>query len=1209
MAVGKWNCITSTFLFSMVALLFQTLTVVAQRNLEPTTPSGLTCLSIGTGDGDGRDGDTSSNIIIVRSHSSYTFTNCKHVIVLSPDATSGECSTTNNVVVLQNVSITVVGSNTSALPSVQLYSSYCSVKWEGVRVVIRNVSTTASDGPSAARLLCPSLDVASAAGYLVTLSQFQVSVFGSLLHLQKEVSVTQTTQLPWLLRVESSTLIDNFTVEVARTSMNLTNTPIVGIVTSRDHTSVNLMTFRFRDVKISMELTSDGLQSSDDYGRYSFILFRNVPSVSRISVQLENVLANFIINTTGLVNAGVSFSTSDLRLMWSIAHINIPSINQSNNIEFGITNSNVRVHHAQASRGLGPTAVLESSLVSLEASVFFLDFSGDSDTRNVSVWISNCSMHMSANSRIQLFGVSGGDYGSFVSATYGMMVTVQRVTLSAETTGFLPLSSSQRQACIVWIDSVNPVDDFSLLITDVKMTVSMEVGDRERLHVPGVLRVQAWLLWAQLVFLHRSIVNNGNLRVLNSHVMISDPTNGYITADFGTVVICSLELMTMAFTTFDRCAIDFAGHDQQCFALSDIRSSTHVILGGPMSQVTAVSIGNLLHTNVSLRNVTVRVPQFHSTPVASLALFPSLSACAVMICTLPALLAKTFSFTALPWQRANVTITSGTSLEVDAELAAGPVSCMIILPIEIGGNTSVTIHLDTYEEALLRTAAATSVSRYRAVIPVVANRTTFAGSSRLMLSGNVRGTPTSLLYCQRSGAINLKEGSSIAFQNVVAVMNGGSAAPSVIVNCSVGIDTNPNSRIVFFSSNFSQSSSAVITNKVLLLPSRSPLTRPIFLLATCGDNGSSFDEVAFVGNMWMGERMECSASLGASFFTSSDDASNSCSTLPCPKYQRDETKSITFVAGSVDFHPPSSVEQSAGASSDRSMVATEKSATHGRARPRVVVRVRSRDSKFAVAMNFVGGLPLPATECGIVFGVACLIPFAGIVAMVWRRPCRVHLTMWLNVLQYVLTFSTLLVTVRGADGTILSLLALGLSFVTILKLIGTVAALMWETKVTALLLLLNQRVEGGQKLQQHRLVTGSTEIQLRDTSSGAGERHSSQSKSQSSSSNSHNEEAMQKPIYEDLLSYDQREALMMVLRMCCNNTHHHQNDPALELRKGEHRPTEESWSPVNLGDLRRGRRNELVSVEPVLHSVYGAQRRAQRQQQHAVSYRVVNQLL
>lgn len=219
--------------------------------------------------------------------------------------------------------------------------------------------------------------------------------------------------------------------------------------------------------------------------------------------------------------------------------------------------------------------------------------------------------------------------------------------------------------------------------------------------------------------------------------------------------------------------------------------------------------------------------------------------------------------------------------------------------------------------------------------------------------------------------------------------------------------------------------------------------------------------------------------------------------------------------------------------------------------------------------------------------------------------------------QYVLTFSTLLVTsllragVRGADGTILSLLALGLSFVTILKLIGTVAALMWETKVTALLLLLNQRVEGGQKLQQHRLVTGSTEIQLRDTSSGAGERHSSQHSPSHrvAAATATTKKRCRNHLRRSSLLHDQREALMTVLRMCCNNTHHHQDDPALELRKGEHRPTEESWSPVNLGDLRRGRRNELASVEPVLHSVFGAQRRAQRQQQHAVSYRVVNQLL
>ncbi|CUG85792.1 membrane-associated protein, putative [Bodo saltans] len=100
-------------------------------------------------------------------------------------------------------------------------------------------------------------------------------------------------------------------------------------------------------------------------------------------------------------------------------------------------------------------------------------------------------------------------------------------------------------------------------------------------------------------------------------------------------------------------------------------------------------------------------------------------------------------------------------------------------------------------------------------------------------------------------------------------------------------------------------------------------------------------------------------------------------------------------------------------------------ATHGRARS-AVIGGREWLSEYAVvytvAMNFVSGLPLSATECGVVFGVACIIPLTGLVAMIWRRPCRVPLLTWLNALQYLFTFVTTLLTsyswagVNGADG-------------------------------------------------------------------------------------------------------------------------------------------------------------------------------------------------
>ncbi|CUG85798.1 transmembrane protein, putative [Bodo saltans] len=135
----------------------------------------------------------------------------------------------------------------------------------------------------------------------------------------------------------------------------------------------------------------------------------------------------------------------------------------------------------------------------------------------------------------------------------------------------------------------------------------------------------------------------------------------------------------------------------------------------------------------------------------------------------------------------------------------------------------------------------------------------------------------------------------------------------------------------------------------------------------------------------------------------------------------------------------------------------ERAATHGRARSAVIGGqewLSEYAVVFAVAMNFVGGLPLPATECGIVFGVACLIPFAGIVAMVWTRPCRVRLTTWLNVLQYVLTFMTMLLTSLLRAGTTrllataLSSLALALSFVTLSKFVSSIVAELWESRMT-----------------------------------------------------------------------------------------------------------------------------------------------------------------
>ncbi|CUG85803.1 transmembrane protein, putative [Bodo saltans] len=220
-------------------------------------------------------------------------------------------------------------------------------------------------------------------------------------------------------------------------------------------------------------------------------------------------------------------------------------------------------------------------------------------------------------------------------------------------------------------------------------------------------------------------------------------------------------------------------------------------------------------------------------------------------------------------------------------------------------------------------------------------------------------------------------------------------------------------------------------------------------------------------------------------------------------------------------------------------------ATHGRARS-AVIGGQEWLSEYAVvytvAMNFVSGLPLSATKCGVVFGVACIIPLTGLVAMIWRRPCRVPLLTWLNVLQYLLSFLTMLLTsllragISSVDKNVLPGFSLALNCVTMSKMTGNVVAQLWEARFNQ-----NNLDDQGtlpataDSPSLHELIEKDDfslmPVDLRRCSptrrnsfkSSAATDVSSSSKKQSCSSES--------------LSRDQQNSLEMLLQLCCERSH------------------------------------------------------------------------
>ncbi|CUG85795.1 membrane-associated protein, putative [Bodo saltans] len=223
-------------------------------------------------------------------------------------------------------------------------------------------------------------------------------------------------------------------------------------------------------------------------------------------------------------------------------------------------------------------------------------------------------------------------------------------------------------------------------------------------------------------------------------------------------------------------------------------------------------------------------------------------------------------------------------------------------------------------------------------------------------------------------------------------------------------------------------------------------------------------------------------------------------------------------------------------------------ATHGRARS-AVIGGQEWLSEYAVvytvAMNFVSGLPLSATECGVVFGVACIIPLTGLVAMIWRRPCRVPLLTWLNVLQYLLSFAVMLSTaiLRSdaqaidreslAASVLLSSLALALSSVTLLKLAGTVAAQLWEARVLLHFQETERQLLAASAVKRQGKTTSTTLLESTPPMDKEffGSRQMSARRLFQSSSNQFSEALPLNHV--DLLSLDQRNALRLLVDMCC----------------------------------------------------------------------------
>lgn len=133
-------------------------------------------------------------------------------------------------------------------------------------------------------------------------------------------------------------------------------------------------------------------------------------------------------------------------------------------------------------------------------------------------------------------------------------------------------------------------------------------------------------------------------------------------------------------------------------------------------------------------------------------------------------------------------------------------------------------------------------------------------------------------------------------------------------------------------------------------------------------------------------------------------------------------------------------------------------ATHGRVRSTIRQGQEWMSEyavTFSVSMNIIGGLSLPDAACGVVFGLASVIPLCGLVLMAWRQPCRVALTTWLCIAQYSLILATLLLTAvlragaidREQGGAVLPIVALVLGVISVFNVVHSVVVLVWEGRV------------------------------------------------------------------------------------------------------------------------------------------------------------------
>ncbi|CUG85791.1 membrane-associated protein, putative [Bodo saltans] len=714
-----------------------------------------------------------SAVVVLSNNSVYRISNCNTTAVLfrSPLSDGPICSNGDRPIVIQNVSIYVVGpAGTSCLPTIQLSNQCGPMYWSNMRIVLTHVSIVS--GGATSLLWTGPIFIKV---HLTNISIVLDGVNGSLL-----AQETSSVGAYFLYSSSGFLTVTNMSIMVQNSNLSISNFPLVGLLdglSSISLTDVNV-TLNSSTVRYSSNAGRVVLArtSSSQYGL--FILSPQTSAVLNISnvvITVSSTQLSLTINTTfqALVN-----DQSFVFITLSVAYLCFVEGIVSR-VSFIARNSSFVIAQEQLPSSLMiVNASVDTQLLHLEFAPMTISVS------HLAVSIEGCQVNMSASATAQLLNVrsQSQDFRSLIDSC---TIVVDDVTIVASVGGVLPLAVSARRCSVAAFEQGSSLKGSIFLIKRVRSDVSLEIGDDSRYHGP------ASTSRAQLVYFFQSSLENSWISVDFCNLQLSTPANNHVTAPPSLCAI-SIELVTVLFVRLSTCRIDIGNAMQNSsvsVALEPISTGySYTNVFAQLAIMTA--FGGSINSTITIReNVSLRVSDFRVTTTVVVS---SVSSIVVLVqCFVPSIIVEYYRklsnvSTKSPWSSSRIQVSNNVAISVYAgsvSLPSALTAAIISVPSIMTNGTAMVLNLSSDQQTSCgRRDDATTLLKFVPAIPIFAyENVTLSLNALIAIFGDVGCAPF-LISSPLPYGLLLTTGSTIVVGVSITLVNESSASVPQLFN-------------------------------------------------------------------------------------------------------------------------------------------------------------------------------------------------------------------------------------------------------------------------------------------------------------------------------------------------------------------------------------------------------------------------------------------